>query len=91
MIASIGRIRLSCGSNVGMDSTLAPDSKKLSIRPDFETRLSYAATVRPGSSTPDSARPTMADSPLTRQEAPDVFEPKIVGLYKRLFRVSNVV
>ena len=29
----------------------------------------------------------MADSPLTRQEAPDVFEPKVVGLYRRLFRV----
>lgn len=71
-----------------MDSTLSPDSKKLSIRPEFESRLSYAAAVRPNSNTPDSARPTIADSPLTRQEAPDVFEPKVVGLYKRLFRVG---
>lgn len=79
---------MTCPQHISMDPTLSPDSKKLSIRPDFDSRLSYAASVRPASSTPDSARPTTADSPLTRQEAPNVFEPKVVGLYKRLFRVG---
>lgn len=27
------------------------------------------------------------DSPLTQQARPEVFEPKVVGLYRRLFRV----
>lgn len=26
------------------------------------------------------------DSPLTQQTRPDVFEPKVVGLYRRIFR-----
>lgn len=28
----------------------------------------------------------MEQSPLTQQARPDVFEPKVVGLYRRLFR-----
>lgn len=30
----------------------------------------------------------MEQSPLTQQARPDVFEPKIVGLYRQLFTVS---
>lgn len=35
------------------------------------------------------SQPSMAslESPLTQQARPDVFEPKVVGLYRRLFRV----
>lgn len=63
-------------------------SKRLSIRPEWrDHRLSFVASVKPNPGTPESTKPTMEQSPLTQQERPEVFEPKIVGLYRKLFRV----
>ena len=65
-----------------------PQSNRLSIRPEWrDKRLSLVASVKPSPSTPDSAKPTMEQSPLTQQARPEVFEPKVVGLYRSLFRV----
>lgn len=67
-------------------------SKRLSIRPERrENRLSFVASVKPNPGTPDSAMLTMEQSPLTQQTRPDVFEPKVVGLYRSLFRVCMFV
>ena len=66
-----------------------PESKPLAIRPEWqENRLSFLGSVKPG--TPDSAKPTIDQSPLTQQARPEVFEPKIVGLYRELFRVCGI-
>ncbi|KAK5175218.1 uncharacterized protein LTR77_000355 [Saxophila tyrrhenica] len=60
-----------------------PQSKRLAIRPEWQgNRLSFMASV----GTPDTSTATMEQSPLTQQVRPEVFEPKVVGLYKRLFR-----
>ena len=68
-----------------------PQSKRLSIRPEWrDNRLSFVASVKPSPGTPDSAKLTMEQSPLTQQARPEVFEPKVVGLYKALFRVCSV-
>ena len=68
-----------------MDSA---QSKRLAIRPEWrENRLSFVASVKPTPGTPDSAKATMEQSPLTQDVRPEIFEPKIVGLYKMLFRV----
>jgi hypothetical protein len=65
-----------------------PQSKRLEVRPEWTgNRLSFMASIKPKPETPDSAKPTMDQSPLTQQVRPDVFEPKVVGLYRRLFRV----
>ena len=72
-------------SFLAMDSSLSRERDKLSVRPEFPgNRLSYMPT-----DTPLTGKPNMTDSPLTRQVAPEVFEPKVVELYKKLFRVST--
>jgi hypothetical protein len=77
-----------------MDEAGVPQPKRFSIRPEWrDNRLSFVASVKPvATPTPsDSTKSTMIQSPLTRQEPPDVFEPKVVGLYKRLFRVRHLL
>lgn len=73
-----------------MDRPETPQSKKLSIRPEFrENRLSFVASIKPSLSSTESPKPTMEQSPLMQQARPDVFEPKVVDLYRRLFKVRN--
>lgn len=70
-----------------MDKT---PSKRLTVRPEWrDNRLSLVASVKPSLETQESAaRATMEQSPLTQQMRPEVFEPKVVDLYRRLFRVG---
>ncbi|KAK5119375.1 hypothetical protein LTR85_007731 [Meristemomyces frigidus] len=65
-----------------------PPSKRLSLKPEWrDNRLSFVASIKANPNAADAARsPTMEQSPLTQQARPDVFEPKVVGLYRRLFR-----
>lgn len=73
-----------------MDRPDTPKSKKLSVRPEFrENRLSFVASIKPDSSAPGSPKPTMEQSPLTQQARPEVFEPKVVDSYRRLFKVFD--
>ena len=65
------------------------EPKSLAIRPDWRAdRFSFMTSVQ---EPPDSARPTMEQSPLTQQVRPEILEPKVVGLYRKLFRVCNVL
>ncbi|KAK5116357.1 hypothetical protein LTR62_007904 [Meristemomyces frigidus] len=63
-------------------------TKRLSLRPEWkDNRLSLVASIKP-SPIVESATTALAgtmDSPLTQQSRPDVFEPKVVGMYRRLF------
>ncbi len=68
-----------------------PQSKRLAIRPEWNgNRISFMASVKPAPGTPDVAKAIMEQSPLTQQVRPEVFEPKVVGLYKKLFKVRLV-
>ncbi|TKA77244.1 hypothetical protein B0A55_06134, partial [Friedmanniomyces simplex] len=49
-----------------------------------DNRLSFVASIKP-SPNADGPKMPMHSSPLTQQARPDVFEPKVVGLYRRLF------
>jgi len=72
-----------------MDSSQA-QSKRLSLRPEWrDNRLSFVASIKPNSPHDAVKSPTMEQSPLVQQTRPDVFEPKVVGLYKQLFRVNE--
>lgn len=64
-------------------------SKRLSVRPEWrDNRLSLVASIKPSPHAAEAIKsPAMAQSPLTQQTRPEVFEPKVVTLYKRLFRV----
>ncbi|KAK1820922.1 hypothetical protein LTR12_004634 [Friedmanniomyces endolithicus] len=62
-------------------------TKRLSLLPEWrDNRLSLVASIKPSPNV-DSPNAPM-DSPLTQQARPEVFEPKVVGLYKRL--LTNV-
>jgi len=65
-------------------------SKRLSLRPEWrDNRLSFVASIKPTPNAVEAAKsPSMEQSPLTQLARPDVFEPKIVGLYRRLFAVG---
>lgn len=64
-------------------------SKRLTLRPEWrDNRLSFVASIKPSPSAGPLSPPTMEQSPLTLQARPEVFEPKVVQLYKRLFKVS---
>lgn len=74
-----------------MDHPETAAGKRLAIRPEWrENRLSFVASIRPGSSSNTTSTPAMEQSPLTQDVRPDVFEPKIVGLYRKLFRVGGI-
>lgn len=67
-------------------------SKGLTVRPELPgNRLSYVASVKP---TEDATTARMEQSPflspLTQQARPEVFEPKVVELYRRIFRVKHL-
>lgn len=74
--------------NVDMEAS-GDGTKRLSLRPEWRgNRLSFVASIQPKSNAaPTSSSSTMEQSPLTQQARPEVFEPKIVGLYRQLFRV----
>lgn len=62
--------------------------QRLAARPELRENLpSFIASISPGTLTP--ANPS--DSPLTQQTRPEVFEPKVVELYRRLFTVCYMV
>ncbi|KAK4953179.1 hypothetical protein LTR10_008885 [Elasticomyces elasticus] len=66
-----------------MDSQ--PQTKRLTLMPEWrDNRLSFVASIKPSPGGAEAARPQL-DSPLTQQARPDVFEQKVVGLYKHLF------
>jgi hypothetical protein len=64
-----------------------PKPKGLAIRP--QSQASRPSLLH-SPSTPNgaAAKLTIDQSPLTQQARPDVFEPKIVGLYNVLFKVK---
>lgn len=76
-----------------MDSTSPADdnnrrSRRLSLRPEWrDNRLSFVVSIKPSS---NAAKPVMdiTESPLKQQTRPQIFEPKVVTLYRRLFAVS---
>lgn len=73
-------------------SEQSPDqTKRLSIRPEWkDNRLSLRASIKPSpNAIPALKSPTIEQSPLTQQTRPDVFEPKVVGLYRKLFRENE--
>ncbi|KAK5712681.1 hypothetical protein LTR15_011673 [Elasticomyces elasticus] len=62
-----------------------PQTKRLTLMPEWrDNRLSFVASIKPSPGGAEAARPQL-DSPLTQQARPDVFEQKVVGLYKHLF------
>ncbi|KAK5711361.1 hypothetical protein LTR17_018428 [Elasticomyces elasticus] len=70
-----------------MDSQ--PQTKRLTLMPEWrDNRLSFVASIKPSPGGAEAARPQL-DSPLTQQARPDVFEQKVVGLYKHLFTDSH--
>ena len=79
-------------AGLNMDATQSKPHR-LSVRPEWrDKRLSLVASIGPNLNTADAAKsPTMEQSPLTQQTRPDVFEPKIVGLYKALFQVGSLL
>lgn len=73
-----------------MDGSEAPQSKKFTIRPEWrENRLAFVASIKTSSGAGETS-PGMEQSPLTQDARPDVFEPKIVGLYRKLFKVHLI-
>jgi len=72
-----------------MDPPEGSQSKRFHIKPEFRgNRLSFVASIEPKIVTiEEAAKPTMDQSPLTQQARPEVFEPKVVDLYRRLFKV----
>lgn len=72
-----------------MDPPEGSRSKRFNIKPEFRgNRLSFVASIEPKTVTiEEAAKPTMEQSPLTQQARPEVFEPKVVDLYRRLFKV----
>jgi len=70
-------------------STPQTAPNRLSLRSEWrDNRLSFVASIKPNASEAVIS-PTMEQSPLTQQARPDVFEPKVVGLYRQLFRVRK--
>ncbi|KAK3675148.1 hypothetical protein LTR78_005082 [Recurvomyces mirabilis] len=72
-----------------MEPPAGQQTKRLSLRPEWrDNRLSFVASIKPLPATEGtgSPLPSTMDSPLTQQNRPEVFEPKVVGLYRRLFR-----
>lgn len=72
---------------------LAYMDKRLSVRPEWrDNRLSLVASIKPNPPPPDAPPgSTMDPSPLTQQARPGVFEPKVVALYKALFRARDLL
>jgi len=72
-----------------MDPPEGSRSKSFHAKPQFRgNRLSFVASIEPKIVTiEDAAKPSMEQSPLTQQARPEVFEPKVVDLYRRLFKV----
>lgn len=65
-------------------------SRRLSLRPQWnDNRLSFVLSIRPNAPPPTQTM-DITQSPLTQQSRPDVFEPKVVTLYRELFRVRPV-
>ena len=70
----------------------SPAQKRVSLRSERrDSRLSRVASTvsSPNASGSVKSALSMEQSPLTLQARPDVFEPKIVDSYRRIFRVSN--
>jgi hypothetical protein len=69
-------------------------TKRFTLRPEWkDNRISLVASIKPSpnaaASSPPPNRPgpmAPSDSPLTQQTRPAVFEPKVVTLYRKLFR-----
>ena len=73
--------------SAGMSQALDPEHRNLEFPPEApQPRLSFMASAAPAA--PGAERTTMDQSPLTRQVPPDIFEPKIVQLYSRVFKVG---
>ncbi|KAF2478968.1 hypothetical protein BDY17DRAFT_257459 [Neohortaea acidophila] len=69
-----------------MDRPNAPQPKRLALQPEWrENRLSFVGAVAPLSPAGLPQKATIEQSPLTQDVRPDVFEPKVVGLYRNLF------
>ncbi|KAK4555646.1 hypothetical protein LTR86_007399 [Recurvomyces mirabilis] len=76
-----------------MEPLAAQQIKRLSLRPEWrDNRLSFVASIKPSPAIEGSGTslPSTMDSPLTQQNRPEVFEPKVVALYRRLFRNQEV-
>lgn len=75
-----------------MDLPNAPQPKRLALQPEWrENRVSSVGVTSPLSPAGLPQKATMEQSPLTQDVRPDVFEPKVVGLYRNLFRVCLVL